>query len=151
MRPLTPKPILTTIIKKRMSTMRKITKHFIQGRDQNRCFWSRYPPTNQTGFNRYSPSQSNCSNNNWRSPNIENRKTTPRQPKRWAICDSFNYWQQQCPDKDKVKHKTYISDKVMFHQNDYDSLTNWSFSWQKAGVLHYLTVVQAKQFAERFG
>ena len=31
MKPLTPKPILTTIIKKRISTMRKITKHFILG------------------------------------------------------------------------------------------------------------------------
>ena len=74
---------------------------YTRGRDQNRYFRSRYPPTNQTGFNRYSASQSNSSNTNWRSPNIENRQTTPRQPKnpldrsglptRCAICDSFNH------------------------------------------------------------
>ena len=76
-------------------------------------------------------SQSNSWNTNWRSSNIENRRTTPREPKnpldrnglatRCKICDSFNHWQQKCPDKDKVKHKTYIAQKVVLLQNDYGS------------------------------
>ena len=37
---------------------------YTMGRDQNRRFRSRYPPTNQTGFNRYSASQSSSSNTN---------------------------------------------------------------------------------------
>ena len=119
---------------------------YTRGRDQNRCFRSHYPPNNQTGFNRYSASQSSSSNTNWRSPNIENRQTAPRQPTnpldcnklptRCATCDSFNHWQQQCPDKDKVKHKTYIADEVVLHQNDYNSPHELKFlmaeSWSSA-------------------
>ena len=119
---------------------------YTRGRDQNRPFRSCYPPTNQTGFNRHSANQSNSSNTNWRSPNIENRWTTPRQPKNpidrnglptnCAICDSFNHWQQQCPDNDKVEHKTYIADKIVLHQNDYDSPDKLKFimaeSWSSA-------------------
>ena len=44
---------------------------YTRDRDQSRRFRSRYPPTNQTGFNRYSASQSNSSNTNWKSPNTE--------------------------------------------------------------------------------
>ena len=69
-------------------------------RDQNRRFKSRYPSTNQTGFNRCSTSQSNSSNTNWRSANIENRQTTPRQPKKshwsqWITNKVCNLWQLQ--------------------------------------------------------
>ena len=37
---------------------------YTMGRDQNRRFRTCYPPTNQTGFNRYSASLSNSSNTN---------------------------------------------------------------------------------------
>ena len=70
---------------------------------------------------------------------------------RCKICDSFNHWQQKCPDKDKVKHKTYIAQKVVLLQNDYDSPDKLKFLMAESSSSALLNVVQAKQFVEIFG
>ena len=57
-------------------------------------------------------------------------------PTKCAICDCFNHWQKQCPDKNKVEHKTCIADEIVLHQNDYDSPDELKFlmaeSWSSA-------------------
>ena len=65
------------------------------------------------------------------------------------IC--VNHWQQQCPDKDKVEHKTYIADNAVLHQNDYDSPDELKFLMGESWSSVLLDCGASKTVCRRLG
>ena len=127
--------------------MRKITKHFILG-SETKTDASKVvilPPTKQDLIGAQPASQTLQTPTGDQQIQRTGRLLQDSQknpidrnglPTKCAICDSFNHWQKQCPDKDKVEHKTYTADEIVLHQNDYDSPDELKFlmaeSWSSA-------------------
>ena len=118
--------------------------YYLKRKDINRYRGNNRANYNQTNSSRFGSNPSfNNSNSDWRTK-TETKISIPKAkilldrnglPTRCAIYDSVNHWAQHCPNKN-TEQRTYLSNKVVLHQSEYDDPDDLKFlmseTWSSA-------------------